>query len=54
MFLYKLCYYTTPFEDQGPLAIMNVQYKMPSYPAYSSKIKSLIGAIASEESLGAL
>lgn len=26
--LYKLCYYTTPFEEHGPLAILNVQYKV--------------------------
>ncbi len=41
--LYKLCYYTTPFEEHGPLAILNVQYKIPSYPVYSSQINSLIG-----------
>lgn len=43
VFLYKLCYYTTPFEDHGPLAIMNVQYQIPTYPAYSGQIKALIG-----------
>lgn len=26
--LYKLCYYTTPFEENGPLAILNAQYKV--------------------------
>jgi AP2-associated kinase len=41
--LYKLCYYTTPFEEHGPLAILNVQYKIPPYPAYSSQMNSLIG-----------
>ncbi|KAF7554657.1 hypothetical protein G7046_g6765 [Stylonectria norvegica] len=25
--LYKLCYYTTPFEDQGQLAILNASYR---------------------------
>ena len=28
VFLYKLCYYTTPFEEAGPLAIINAQYKV--------------------------
>jgi len=41
--LYKLCYYTTPFEEHGPLAILNVQYKIPPYPVYSSQMNSLIG-----------
>ena len=41
--LYKLCYYTTPFEEHGPLAILNVQYKIPSYPVYSGQMNALIG-----------
>ena len=41
--LYKLCYYTTPFEEHGPLAILNVQYKIPPYPVYSQHMNSLIG-----------
>jgi AP2-associated kinase len=41
--LYKLCYYTTPFEEHGPLAILNVQYKIPPYPVYSAQVNSLIG-----------
>ena len=41
--LYKLCYYTTPFEEHGPLAILNVQYKIPPYPVYSAQMNSLIG-----------
>ncbi|CAH7688665.1 nak/nak-unclassified protein kinase [Phakopsora pachyrhizi] len=48
VFLYKLCYYTTPFESQGPLAIMNVQYQIPAYPAYSNSIKYLIGLMLQE------
>lgn len=43
VFLYKLCYYTTPFEDQGQLAILNASYKFPSHPSFSAKIKTLIG-----------
>lgn len=42
--LYKLCYYTTPFEEQGQLAILNASYRFPSYPAFSDRLKKLIGA----------
>ena len=41
--LYKLCYYTTPFEEHGILAILNVQYKIPPYPVYSAQLNALIG-----------
>ena len=41
--LYKLCYYTTPFEEHGPLAILNVQYRIPPYPVYSQSMNALIG-----------
>ena len=41
--LYKLCYYTTPFEDQGQLAILNASYRFPSHPAFSDRLKGLIG-----------
>ncbi|KAG8883633.1 hypothetical protein FRB98_002883 [Tulasnella sp. 332] len=40
--LYKLCYYTTPFEEHGPLAILHVNYKIPAYPVYSSNMTTLI------------
>ena len=40
--LYKLCYYTTPFEEHGPLAILHVQYKIPPYPVYSPQMNALI------------
>ncbi|GAA6051979.1 hypothetical protein JCM3770_002994 [Rhodotorula araucariae] len=46
--LYKLCFYTTPFEEHGPLAILNAQFKFPPYPAYSSSIRSLISAMLQE------
>ncbi|GJC95541.1 nak-unclassified protein kinase [Colletotrichum higginsianum] len=42
--LYKLCYYTTPFEDQGQLAILNASFKYPSYPVFSDRLKKLIGS----------
>lgn len=41
--LYKLCYYTTPFEEVGQMAILNAQYKYPAYPSFSDKLKMLIG-----------
>jgi AP2-associated kinase len=41
--LYKLCYYTTPFEEHGPLAILNVQYRTPAYPSYTQDMHMLIG-----------
>lgn len=44
--LYKLCYYTTPFEAQGQLAILNASYKFPAYPQFSNNLKVLIGEIS--------
>lgn len=41
--LYKLCYYTTPFEEQGQLAILNASFKFPSYPLFTDRLKNLIG-----------
>ncbi|KAI0024938.1 protein kinase-like domain-containing protein [Xylariomycetidae sp. FL0641] len=46
--LYKLCYYTTPFEDQGQLAILNASYKFPSYPVFSDRLKQLIASMLRE------
>jgi AP2-associated kinase len=40
--LYKLCYYTTPFEEQGQMAILNATFKFPSYPAFSERLKKFI------------
>lgn len=41
--LYKLCYYTTPFEEQGQLAILNASFKFPAHPIFSDRLKKLIG-----------
>jgi AP2-associated kinase len=41
--LYKLCYYTTPFEEQGQLAILNASFQYPNYPVFSDRLKKLIG-----------
>ncbi|KAK9458516.1 uncharacterized protein V1516DRAFT_682374 [Lipomyces oligophaga] len=46
--LYKLCYYTTPFEDKGQLAILNATFSFPSAPAYSDRIKYLISEMLRE------
>ena len=47
--LYKLCYYTTPFEDQGQLAILNASYRFPHYPVFSDKLKQLIGKLSGDD-----
>jgi serine/threonine protein kinase len=46
--LYKLCYYTTPFEAQGQLAILNASFKFPAYPLFSDKLKKLIASMLKE------
>ncbi|TIA68394.1 hypothetical protein E3P91_04092 [Wallemia ichthyophaga] len=47
--LYKLCYYTTPFENgQGgvdSLAILHAQYTIPTSPLYSSTLNTLISSM---------
>ncbi|KAJ3097462.1 hypothetical protein HK100_005352 [Physocladia obscura] len=40
--LYKLCYYTTPFEEKGKLAILNGVYETPNHPQYSNEMSELI------------
>ncbi|KJR83257.1 AP2-associated kinase [Sporothrix schenckii 1099-18] len=48
--LYKLCYYTTPFEDQSSqLAILNASYRFPSHPTFSDRLKALIGSMLRED-----
>lgn len=41
-FLYKLCYYTTPFEAQGDIAILHASFQFPPAPPYSGDLKNLI------------
>ena len=48
VFLYKLCYYTTPFEEVGQMAILNASFKYPAYPAFSDKLKMLIATMLRE------
>ncbi|ODV82660.1 hypothetical protein CANARDRAFT_182733, partial [[Candida] arabinofermentans NRRL YB-2248] len=55
VFLYKLCYYTTPFEHNsingngnaggGEYAILNGIYKCPSTPPYSARLKNVIAKL---------
>jgi AP2-associated kinase len=43
VFLYKLCYYTTPFEEQGQMAILNASFRFPGYPHFTDWLKRMIG-----------
>lgn len=47
--LYKLCYYTTPFEEVGQMAILNASFKYPSYPQFSEKLKKFIAWMLKED-----
>ncbi|KAG8534042.1 uncharacterized protein KY384_000885 [Bacidia gigantensis] len=46
--LYKLCYYKTPFEEQGQMAILNASFKYPGYPSFSDRLKKLIALMLRE------
>ncbi|EXJ81240.1 NAK/BIKE protein kinase [Capronia epimyces CBS 606.96] len=48
VFLYKLCYYTTPFEEAGQMAILNARFKFPAYPRFSDQLKLLIASMLRE------
>ncbi|AET38813.1 Ark/Prk/Nak family serine/threonine-protein kinase Ecym_3323 [Eremothecium cymbalariae DBVPG len=48
VFLYKLCYYTTPFEKTGEVAILKANFQFPSYPQYSNRLKNLITVMLAE------
>ncbi|GMM30335.1 serine/threonine protein kinase [Martiniozyma asiatica (nom. inval.)] len=46
VFLYKLCYFTTPFENNGgDVAIVNCTYRFPPTPVYSGRLKNIIAKI---------
>ncbi|CAO3688684.1 unnamed protein product [Rhizopus stolonifer] len=47
--LYKLCYYTTPFEEEGQLAILNAKYTMPVAPVFSDGLCRLIMSMLQED-----
>ncbi|KAK5069874.1 Ark- serine/threonine protein kinase [Lithohypha guttulata] len=48
-FLYKLCYYTTPFEAVGQNAILNASFKYPGYPRFSDELKLLVATMLQEQ-----
>lgn len=41
-FLYKLCYYTTPFEASGDIAILHASFQFMQVPEFSGDLKNLI------------
>jgi AP2-associated kinase len=47
--LYKLCYYTTPFEEAGQMAILNARFKYPAHPVFSDQLKLLIASMLREQ-----
>ncbi|KAF2206641.1 hypothetical protein CERZMDRAFT_52766 [Cercospora zeae-maydis SCOH1-5] len=47
--LYKLCYYTTPFEAVGQMAILNASFKFPAHPQFSERLKKLISWMLKED-----
>lgn len=47
--LYKLCYYTTPFEEEGQLAILNARYTIPNSPLFSEGLRRLIISMLQED-----
>jgi len=49
VFLYKLCYFVTPFEESGQLAIINAKYSIPEFPKYSAHLIKLIGCLLSHD-----
>lgn len=48
VFLYKICYYTTPFEKTGESAILEARFQFPAYPIYNDRIKNLIKVMLSQ------
>ncbi|GJJ69359.1 AP2-associated kinase [Entomortierella parvispora] len=47
--LYKLCYYTTPFEEQGQLAILNARYTIPDHPVFTPGLINLFKSMLQED-----
>lgn len=47
VFLYKLCFYTTPFEKTGEQGILSGFFEFPSFPQYTGRLKQLIQAMLS-------
>lgn len=49
VFVYKLCYYTTPFEKEGDPAILKAKYSFPPAPLFSERLKRLISVCLNED-----
>lgn len=47
VFLYKICYYITPFEKVGESAILQARFQFPATPLYNDRIKNLIRVLLS-------
>jgi AP2-associated kinase len=47
VFIYKLCYFTTPFEKEGNLAILNASFSFPPNPVFSDRLKRFINVTLS-------
>lgn len=47
VFIYKLCYFTTPFEKEGNLAILNASFTFPPNPLFSDRLKRFINVTLS-------
>lgn len=50
-FLFKLCYYTTPFEANGDIAILHASFQFPPLPQFSGDLKNLVIIMLQENSL---
>ncbi|CAN3375256.1 hypothetical protein DIRU0_E02256 [Diutina rugosa] len=50
-FLYKLCYYTTPFEASGDIAILHASFQFLQTPQFSGDLKNLIIIMLQENPL---
>lgn len=50
-FLYKLCYYTTPFEANGDIAILHATFQFLPKPDFSGDLKNLIIIMLQENPL---
>lgn len=50
-FLYKLCYYTTPFEANGDIAILHASFQFLPQPEFSGDLKNLIIIMLQENPL---
>lgn len=49
VFIYKLCYFTTPFEKIGDSAILSAKFSFPLAPQFSQRLKRLISSCLSKD-----